>query len=88
MPLNVANAREHTIDTTWIDEVYNSFMDPNNDKHFCSLSLTVTMDMCKYQKNLPKAHIVFKASNFQTSDDWHDQEERDWWYPRVVVSFH
>ena len=88
MPLNVANASEHTTEITGIDEVYDSIMNPNDEKRFCTLNLTVPMELHEDQKNFPKAHIVFKASNFQTSDDWHDQEERDWWYPRVVVSFH
>ena len=88
MPLNVANASEHTIDTTGIDEVYESVMNPNDEKRFCTLNSNAPMELREEQKNFPKAHIVFKASNFQTSDDWHDQEKRDWWYPRVVVSFH
>ena len=64
MPLNVANAREHTIETTGIDEVYDSFMDPNNEKRFFIINLTVPMELGEDRKNSPKAHIVFKASNF------------------------
>ena len=30
---------------------------------------------------------MFKAKKFQTADDWHDQEERQQWDPRVIVSF-
>ena len=38
-------------------------------------------------KNLPPPHLVFKASTFQTDDNWHDKDERDEWDPRVVVLF-
>ena len=56
---NVANASDHIIETTGIEEVYNSVMNPNNEKRFCALNLTVPMELCKDRKNLPKAHIVF-----------------------------
>ena len=69
MPLNVANASEHTIDTTGIEEVYDSFMNPNDEKRFCTLNLTVPMELHEYWKNFPKAHIVFRLSNFQTDDE-------------------
>ena len=87
MPINVANASEHTIDTTGIDEVYDSVMNPNNERRFCTLNLTVPMELRKDRKKFPKAHIDFKASNFQTADGWNDQEECNGWNLRVVVSF-
>ena len=62
-------------------------MNPNNEKRFFALNLTVPMELCKDRKNLPKAHIVFEAYNFQTADDWNDQEESNGWDPRAVVSF-
>ena len=45
------------------------------------------MELREDRKNFPKAHILFKASNFQTADDWHYREEINGWDPRVVVSF-
>ena len=45
------------------------------------------MELRKYWNNFPKSHINFKASKFQTADDWHDQEERNGWDLRVVVFF-
>ena len=87
MPLIVSKASEHTIETTGIDKVYNSVMNPNDKKRFCTLKFIVTMEMHEYRKNYPKAHIVFKASNFQTADYWKDQEEHNGWDTRVVVSF-
>ena len=65
MPLNVANTSENTIETTGIDEVYDSVMNPNDEKRFCTLNLTVPMELHEDWKNFPKAHIVFKAYNFQ-----------------------
>ena len=74
-------------------------MSPNDEKRFCSLNLTLPMELHEAIKNVdtihgldniynyPKAHIVFKAKKFQTADDWHDQEERQQWDPRVIVSF-
>ena len=69
VPLNVSNASEHTIDTTGIDEVYDSVMNPNNKKRFCVINFTVPMELHKYRKNFPKAHIVFKYSTFHTADE-------------------
>ena len=34
-----------------------------------------------------KPHLVFKASKFQSGEDWHDEEERQQWDPRCVISF-
>ena len=62
-------------------------MNPNDKKQFCTLNLTVPMELREDRKNFPKVHIVFKSSNFQTADDWNNQEERNGWYTRVVVSF-
>ena len=57
----------------------------NNKKRFCALNSTVLMELHEDQNNSPKDYIVFKDSNFQTADEWHDQEERNWWDLRVVV---
>ena len=32
-------------------------------------------------------YSLAESSNFQTADDWYDQEERNGWDPRVVVYF-
>ena len=69
MPLIVSKASEHTIETTGIDKVYNSVMNPNDEKRFCDLNLTVPMELREERKNFPKVHIVFKASHFQTADE-------------------
>ena len=62
-------------------------MNPNDEKRFCTLNSNAPMELREDQKNFPKAHIVFKASNFQTAENWYDQEEQNEWDPRVVVSF-
>ena len=85
--LNVVNASEHTIETTGIDKLCDSVMKPNDEKRFFTVNFIVPMELGEDQKNFPKAHIVFKASNYHTADDWHYQEERNGWDPRVVVSF-
>ena len=97
--MGLANVSDYTIETTGEDEVYDAVMDPKDEKRFCSLNLTLSMDLHDELKkvesitglentyNYPKVHVVFKASKFQTADDWHDQEERRQWDPRLVVSF-
>ena len=67
--------------------MYDSFMKPNDEKRFCNLILTVPMELREDRKNFPTAKIVFKAYKFRTVDEWHNQEERNGWDPRVVVSF-
>ena len=37
--------------------------------------------------NIPKPHVVFRATSFQMADQWHDQEERQKWHKDVVVLF-
>ena len=45
------------------------------------------MRMRPDKAHVPKLHVVFKATKFQTAGDWHDQEERQLWDDWVVVSF-
>ena len=93
MRTRVASQTQHsgnwgrTIETTGIDEVYESVMNPNNKKRFFTLNVTVPMDLRENRKNLLKENIIFKASNFHKYDDWKNQEERNGWDPRVVVYF-
>ena len=95
----LSNTNSYSIDTRGIDEVYDSVMVPNDEKRFCSLNLTVPMELhealmntetvlgLEKTYNYPKAHVVFKASKFMTADEWHDQDERRKWDARVIVSF-
>ena len=87
VPLNFTNVNEHTIENLGIDKVYDPVMNPNAEKRFCIITLTVPLELREERKNFPQAHIVFKNYNFHTADDWHDQEERNRWDPRVVLSF-
>jgi hypothetical protein len=45
------------------------------------------MKCCDDMANLPKPHIVFNASKFQTAAEWHDQDEAKEWDSRCIVSF-
>ena len=36
---------------------------------------------------IPPPGVVFKASKYQTAEEWHDREEAAKWHPGVVVSF-
>ena len=38
-------------------------------------------------RNLPKPGLVFSATEFITTDDWHEQEEAAIWDDCVLVSF-
>ena len=99
VPLTIANVNEYTIETTRMDEVYDAVMDPTNEKRFCSLNLTLPMDLhdefkkvktiygLKNIHNYPRAHVVFKATKFQTANEWHDQDNRKKGDSSVVVLF-
>ena len=64
-----------------MDEVYDAVMDPNDEKRFCSLNLTLVMDLHDALKkvksilgleniyNYPRAHVVFKATKYQTANE-------------------
>ena len=88
VPIACCDSNESIIENTGEDEVYNSVMNENDNNLFCSLNLTLPNELRPDGKNNPKPHVVFKASKFQTADNWHDQEERQQWDPRVIVSFH
>ena len=37
--------------------------------------------------NLPEPGVVFSATKFMTSYDWHDEDDAALWNDRVLVSF-
>ena len=56
-------------------------------KRFCTLNLFGAMWNREDGLNIPNPHLVFEASCFKNSSEWHDQEEVSLWDTRVVVSF-
>ena len=67
--------------------MYDAASTDKDEKRFCTLNLFGAKRYRPDNKNVPKPHIIFQASKFQTAAEWHDQEEAREWDPRVVVSF-
>ena len=87
VPIELCDCNDSTIDTTGAVEVYDAIGKDLDTKRFCTLNLYGAMELRDNRLNLPKPHLVFQATKFQTADDWHDQDERAEWDDRVVVSF-
>ena len=58
-----------------------------NNKRLASPNLFVPMDIREDGLGVPDPHVVFRASKFQTAEEWLDQEETTKWHKGVVVSF-
>ena len=92
VPMALASAYSSTIDDKNKDVIWDSTFDDNDTKRFCSLNLTITMEVSEDLSNLIRPHLVFKATNFIRGEDWTKREgngvfERDLLDKRVDVSF-
>ena len=61
-------------------------------KRFCSLNLTIPMEVKDDLSNVVRPHIIFRATKFTRGEDWNQKDkdgklERDLWDKRVDVSF-
>ena len=86
VPIALCASTNTTIDDTGIEYVWDGMGDEGEDKRFCSLNLTIPMRVHPSKKNVPKPHIVFKASGFRKAEDW-DPSETQEYDPRCIVSF-
>ena len=94
VPIALATERSRTIDDTGKDVIWDVTQDDADSKRFATLNLTIPMEVLADQSNVPKAHIIFKASQFCRGEDWVGKEdkdgepmERDLWHPDCIVSF-
>ena len=93
VPMTLAASYAKTIDDKNRDVIQDATFDANDTKRFCTLNLTIPMELDKDQRNLVRSHLVFKATKFIRGEDqiWknpHGTLERDLWDKRVDVSFH
>ena len=72
--------------------IWDATFDSGDTKRFCTLNLTITMEVSDDFSNLVRPHIVFKVTKFVRGEDWTQKNqsgtfERDLWDNRVDVSF-
>ena len=64
VPIALAASYASTIDDTNKDVIWDASFDSADTKRFCSLNLTITMEVEEDLSNLIRPHLVFKATNF------------------------
>ena len=87
VPIELTDKNDNTVESKGAIEVFDAIGNDSDVKRFCTLNLFGPMKLRADKANLPKPHLVFNASKFQTADEWFDQNERALWDDRVVVSF-
>ena len=92
VPMALASSYATTIDDTNKDVIWDSTFDASDTKRFCTLNLTIPMEVSDDRSNLIRPHLVFKATKYYRGEDWTVKNdtgiyERDLWEKRVDVSF-
>lgn len=92
VPMALAPSQSSSIDDRNKDVIQDSTYDAQDSKRFCSLNLTIPMELKADLSNLIRPHVLFKATKFirgedQTKRDEHGNYEHDLQDKRVVVSF-
>ena len=85
VPLKIADSNGVTVHTTGCDEVYDA-IGKDADITFCTLNLYGSMWNREDGLNIPMPNLVFEG-DFCPGSEWHDQEEKLLWDPRVVLLF-
>jgi hypothetical protein len=92
VPIELLGEGSRTVDSEGARHVWVGVGDESDSKRFCSLDLMIPMEVLPDFSNLPKPHVVFRATSFKTAADWvglttDGRLERDCWHPNVTVSF-
>ena len=69
VPMALAASYSSTIDDTNKEVIWDSTFDSQDTKRFCSLNLTIPMEVKADLSNLIQPHLVFKASRFVRGED-------------------
>ena len=69
VPIALAASCSSTIDDKCKDVIQDSTFDSSDTKRFCSLNLTIPMDVKEDLTNLVRPHLVFKATKFIRGED-------------------
>ena len=88
----LASSCATTIDDKNNDIIWNATFDTEDAKRFCSLNLTITMEVSDDLSDLVCPLLVFKATKFVRVEEWKQKDEsgtyeRHLWDKRVNVSF-
>ena len=71
----ISQSYDSTVDSTVEEDVYYAVGNENAFRILCTLYLAIPMKMEGDLINLPNPSVVFSATEFMTSYDWHCQEE-------------
>ena len=69
VPIALAAPYASTIDDRSKDVIWDATFDANDTKRFCTLNLTITMEVKGDLSNLIRPHLVFKATRFVRGED-------------------
>ena len=69
VPMALASSCATTIDDKNNDVIWDATFDSDDIKRFCSLNLTITMEVSADLSNLVRPHLVFKATKFVRGED-------------------
>ena len=69
VPMALSAGYATTIDDKSNDVIQDATVDSNDTKRFCTLNLTITMDINEQESNIIRPHLVFKATKFVRGED-------------------
>ena len=69
VPMALASSYSSTIDDTNKDVIWDATFDAEDVKRFCTLNLTIPMEVYDNLSNLVRPHLVFKATHFVKGED-------------------
>ena len=69
VPIALSSSCALTIDVKNKDVIWDATFDAEDTKRFCTLNLTITMEVSDDLSNLVRPHLVFKATKFTRGED-------------------
>ena len=93
VPIELLMKNTRTIDHVGNKVVWISSGTESDEKRFCTANLWIPMEVLPDQMNLPRIHVVFRATKFCPGESWTgcdkagQPRERDLWHPDCIVSF-
>ena len=70
VPMALAASYAKTVDDRNKDVIWDATFDASDTKRFCTLNLTIPMEVASDMSNLIRPHLVFKATKFYRGEDW------------------
>ena len=69
VPMALSGGYATTVDDKSSNVIQDATVDSNDTKRFCTLNLTITMDINEQESNIIRPHLVFKATQFVRGED-------------------